>query len=81
MFDSHRVVFWSDHEEAYVCYFRTWTEEGCNGFRTVSLTTSPDLLNWSEPVAMRFGVAPRWSIPTPTARFRIIGHRIFILVW
>lgn len=58
MFDSHNVVFWSDHEEAYVCYFRTWTEEGFNGFRTVSRTTSPDMLNWSKPVAMSFGDTP-----------------------
>ena len=58
MFDSHNVVLWSDHEEAYVCYFRTWTEEGFNGFRTVSRTTSPDLLNWSKPVAMSFGDTP-----------------------
>ena len=58
MFDSHNVVFWSDHEEAYVCYFRTWTEEGFNGFRTVSRTTSPDLLNWTAPVAMTFGDTP-----------------------
>ena len=58
MFDSHNVLFWSDHEEAYVCYFRTWTEEGFNGFRTVSRTTSPDMLNWSKPVAMDFGDTP-----------------------
>jgi hypothetical protein len=58
MFDSHNVVFWSVHENAYVCYFRTWTGEGFEGFRTVSRTTSPDLLNWSQPVAMGFGDTP-----------------------
>lgn len=64
MFDSHNVVFWSEHEEAYVCYFRTWTEEGFNGFRTISRTTSPDLLNWSEPVAMGFGDTPMEQLYT-----------------
>ena len=58
MFDSHNVLFWSDHEEAYVCYFRTWTGEGFGGFRTISRTTSPDMLNWSKPVAMSFGDTP-----------------------
>lgn len=58
MFDSHNVAFWSEHEKAYVCYFRTWTEEGFNGFRTISRTTSPDFLNWSKPVAMSFGDTP-----------------------
>ena len=58
MFDSHNVVFWSEHEGAYVCYFRTWTEAGFNGFRTISRTTSPDMLNWSKPVAMSFGDTP-----------------------
>ncbi|GAB5561568.1 MAG: hypothetical protein SynsKO_32150 [Synoicihabitans sp.] len=58
MFDSHNVVFWSDHEQAYVCYFRTWTGEGFEGYRTISRTTSPDLLNWSPPVRARFGDTP-----------------------
>ncbi len=58
MFDSHNVVFWSDHEQAYVCYFRTWTGEGFEGYRTISRTTSPDLLNWTKPVRCRFGDTP-----------------------
>jgi hypothetical protein len=58
MFDSHNVVFWSDHEQAYVCYFRTWTGEGYTGWRTISRTTSPDLLNWTDPVVMDFGDTP-----------------------
>ena len=58
MFDSHNVVFWSQHENAYVCYFRTWTGEGFTGFRTISRTTSPDLVKWSDPVPMGFGATP-----------------------
>lgn len=58
MFDSHNVVFWSDHEQAYICYFRIWTEEGFNGFRTISRTTSSDFRNWTAPVAMTFGDTP-----------------------
>jgi hypothetical protein len=52
IFDSQNVSFWSDHEGLYVCYFRTWTGEGYTGLRTISRTTSPDFVNWSDPVAM-----------------------------
>ncbi len=51
-FDSQNVSFWSEAEQQYVCYFRTWTGEGYNGLRTISRTTSPDFVNWSEPVDM-----------------------------
>ncbi len=58
LFDSHNVAFWSASEGQYVCYFRTWTGEGFNGFRTISRTTSKDFLNWTDPVAMDFGDTP-----------------------
>lgn len=57
-FDSQNVAFWSEAEGAYVCYFRTWTGEGYSGFRAVSRATSPDFLNWSEPVEMTLGNGP-----------------------
>ena len=49
-FDSPNVAFWSEAEQLYVCYFRTWIEPG--GPRTISRSTSPDFINWSEPVEM-----------------------------
>lgn len=49
-FDSSNVAFWSEAEQLYVCYFRTWIEPG--GPRTISRSTSPDFVNWSEPVEM-----------------------------
>jgi len=57
-FDSQNVAFWSVSEDRYVCYFRTWTGEGYSGFRTVSRSTSPDFLSWSEPVEMVLGDGP-----------------------
>lgn len=50
-FDSQNVIFWSETERLYVCYFRTLN----NGIRSVSRATSKDFLTWSEPVAMTFG--------------------------
>ena len=58
-FDSQNVSFWSETEQCYVCYFRTWTRIGEKwGFRTVSRTTSADFINWTDPVAMTFGDTP-----------------------
>lgn len=58
IFDSQNVAFWSEHEQCYLCYFRTWTGEGYRGFRTVSRTASPDFVSWSDPAAMSFGGRP-----------------------
>lgn len=53
-FDSQNVAFWSEIESLYVCYFRTWSQGEFKGFRTVSRTTSPDFIHWSDPVEMDF---------------------------
>lgn len=50
-FDSPNVAFWSEAEQLYVCYFRTWTRP--ERLRSISRTTSPDFINWSKPVEMK----------------------------
>lgn len=57
-FDSQNVAFWSAAEQCYALYLRTWTDGEFRGFRTISRATSPDFVNWSEPVAMSFGDTP-----------------------
>lgn len=49
-FDSQNVSFWSQAEQQYVCYFRTWTER--ERLRSISRTTSKDFRTWTKPVAM-----------------------------
>ena len=50
-FDSANVSFWSEAEQCYVCYFRTWrTRHG--RLRTISRTTSQDYISWTKPVAL-----------------------------
>ncbi|QDU79169.1 hypothetical protein Pla110_08740 [Polystyrenella longa] len=57
-FDSQNVAFWSEAENQYVAYVRTWRDPHTggngiqNGLRTISRTTSSDFKEWSEPVAM-----------------------------
>ncbi len=53
-FDSQNVIFWSEPEKLYLCYFRTSN----NGIRSVSRATSSDFVTWSKPVAMEFGDTP-----------------------
>lgn len=46
--DSPNVAFWSEAEQLYVCYFRTWTPG--ERLRGISRSTSPDFVKWSKPV-------------------------------
>jgi hypothetical protein len=64
LFDSQNVAFWSDNEQCYLCYFRTWTGTGYSGYRSVGRTTSPDFIDWTEPKQMSFGETPREHIYT-----------------
>lgn len=64
MFDSQNVAFWSQHEKKYVCYFRTWTEGGYKGFRTISRATSDDFIHWSQPIEMTYGDTPQEHLYT-----------------
>lgn len=49
-FDSQNVSFWSEAEQQYVCYFRTWIDP--ERLRSISRTTSKDFFSWTSPVAM-----------------------------
>ena len=59
-FDSQNIAFWSESESCYVCYFRVYIDN----IRTISRTTSKDFINWTEPVVMSFGDAPREHLYT-----------------
>jgi hypothetical protein len=63
-FDSQNVAFWSEAEQVYVLYLRTWTAGEFEGFRTISRATSPDFQEWSEPVEMSYGDTPREHLYT-----------------
>lgn len=75
-FDSQNVAFWSEAEHCYVLYFRVftgWTDYSAKafrveGFRTLSRTTSPDLINWSAPQRMTFGATPLEQLYTNHTR-------------
>lgn len=58
VFDSQNVAFWSESEQQYLCYFRTWSQSDYSGYRTISRTTSKDFVNWTEPIQMEFGDTP-----------------------
>jgi len=80
VFDSQNVAFWSESEDCYVCYFRTWTGGGYRGFRTVSRCTSRDFLSWSEPVPMRFGKTPTEHLYTNQTHPYFRAPHIYIAI-
>ncbi|MBI3680083.1 MAG: hypothetical protein HY235_06765 [Acidobacteria bacterium] len=57
-FDSQNLAFWSESEQRYVCYYRTFKRIGDASYRWVSRATSPDFLDWSAGEEMSFGEAP-----------------------
>lgn len=59
-FDSQNNVLWSEHEQCYVCFFRTFK----NGVRWITRTTSTDFLHWTPAVDMTFGDAPNEHLYT-----------------
>lgn len=63
-FDSQNLAFWSESENCYVCYLRSWTEGDFGGVRSVSRCTSPDFQTWTEPVEMDFAGTPRENLYT-----------------
>lgn len=63
-FDSQNIAFWSESENCYAAYFRTWTSGEFRGFRTVSRATSTNFLDWSAPLEMSFGDAPHEHLYT-----------------
>jgi hypothetical protein len=50
-FDSPNVSFWSEAEQQYVCYFRTWTDP--ERLRSINRATSKDFVTWTESVEMK----------------------------
>lgn len=85
-FDSQNVAFWSEYEQCYVLYFRTftgWTDYSSkkfnvSGFRSISRTTSPDLIHWSEPVRMSFGPTPLEQLYTNHTRPYFRAPQIYV---
>lgn len=63
-FDSQNVAFWSESEQQYCAYFRTWHQGGYKGFRSVSRSTSKDFITWTQPEAMDFGHTTREHLYT-----------------
>jgi hypothetical protein len=79
-FDSQNVAFWSELERKYVSYFRTWTKEGYNGFRSVGRATSDDFVNWSETEQMKFGDTPLQHLYTNQTHAYFRAPQIYVAV-
>jgi hypothetical protein len=93
-FDSQNVSFWSESEQCYVCYFRSWEKRETGNLRSISRTTSKDFCSWSEAVPLHPNLigehlytsqahpyfrAPQIYIATPTRFFPDRGESTDIL--
>ncbi len=59
-FDSQNYAFWSETEQAYVCYFRRFIK----GYRGIARTTSKDFIHWTPLVEMHVNL-PNEHLYTP----------------
>ncbi len=57
-FDSQNLAFWSDAEQQYVCYYRTFKKIGSTNYRWISRAASPNFLDWNIEGEISFGDAP-----------------------
>lgn len=58
VFDSQNLAFWSEAEQRYVLYYRSWRKVGGTGYRWVSRAVSDDFLHWRVEGEMDYGNAP-----------------------
>jgi hypothetical protein len=55
-FDSQNIVFWSEVEQLYLCYFRSFENKLAKGLRSVKRTTSKDFREWTKPVDVQINL-------------------------
>ena len=72
-FDSQNYAFWSDSEQAYVCYFRRFIK----GYRGIARTTSKDFINWTPFVEMPANL-PNEHLYTPCTQPYYRAPHIYI---
>ncbi len=59
-FDSQNLAFWDSHEHIYREYHRTFVD----GVRAIMTGTSRDFINWTKPVLLNYGDAPKQHLYT-----------------
>lgn len=75
-YDGMDSMFWSESEQLYVCYYRSWVKQPLrlpNAYiRWVKRTTSRDLQTWSTPILMELDgpVLEHWYFHTTAPYFR-----------
>ena len=77
-FDSQNVVFWSELENCYVCYFRLNKTPDGRKLRTIGKITSPDFRVWSKPTYLNINLENEnlyvsLIAPYPRAKHLYIG--------
>lgn len=78
-FDSQNLAFWDSVRGEYRAYWRYFTDGTMGeGLRAIRTATSPDLLNWSDPVDLRYPGAPEEQLYTNQIKPYCRAPHIFI---
>lgn len=72
-FDSQNYAFWSETEQAYVCYFRRFIK----GLRGIARTTSQDFITWTPLVEMPVNL-PGEHLYTPCTQPYFRAPQIYV---
>ena len=76
--DTQNVAFWSEHEQCYVAYIRSWKMIGDVDYRWIARTTSEDFIHWSDLVEMDYGDTPPEQLYTPATQPYFRAPHIYI---
>ena len=63
-FDSQNIAFWDPFTRQYVAYYRAFID----GVRAIMISTSPDYLQWTDPVPLEYPGAPVQHLYTNAIR-------------
>jgi hypothetical protein len=63
-FDSQNLAFWDPQRKCYLDFHR----KSRLGVRDIMTATSTDFVNWSQPVFLEYGDAPREHLYTNALR-------------
>ncbi len=74
VFDSQNLAFWDSLRKEYRCYFRDFRD----GRRDIKTSTSNDFINWTDPVWLDYGDAPKEHLYTNQIQAYYRAPHIFI---
>ncbi|HOK79665.1 MAG TPA: hypothetical protein PK303_02290, partial [bacterium] len=77
-FDSQNLAFYDNLRNVYFEYHRTWSQGNYKGFREISVCTSKDFENWTEPEPLKYIDSPSEHLYTNAITRYFRAPHIFV---